>query len=302
MITRASVFSHFVIYRPQFYRNCPSIEITGEGPCSRKFTRQVNVLYYLDRKNLVELKTRESKSVRINLQFLGAAGNVTGSCYLLETEDSKLLVDCGLYQERKFRGRNWHSFPVNPERIDIVLLTHTHLDYCGLLPKEMLALLRSNSPPFYFSTLFLTRSTGESKAINRIKSSCIIIAGSGMCTGGRIKHHLINNISRVENTVLFIGYQAKETLGRHILSGAGKIRIHGKIYPVKARIEQISGFSAHADKGELLKWLAGFQFLSQRLFIVHGEEEVAVSFFKAVAGSHRWSVLVPRYLDKVSLN
>ena len=71
----------------------------------------------------------------IQLKFLGAARNVTGSSYLLEVDSSKILVDCGLYQERDFRSRNWHPFPVNPGRIDTVLLTHAHLDHCGLLPK-----------------------------------------------------------------------------------------------------------------------------------------------------------------------
>ncbi|NOQ17853.1 MAG: MBL fold metallo-hydrolase, partial [Dehalococcoidales bacterium] len=73
--------------------------------------------------------------MQIKLKFLGAARNVTGSCYLLETSQSRLVVDCGLYQERKFRSRNWAPFPVPPDSLDAILLTHAHIDHCGLLPK-----------------------------------------------------------------------------------------------------------------------------------------------------------------------
>ena len=464
------------------------------------------------------------------LQFLGAARNVTGSSYLVEVDNTKFLIDCGLYQEREFKQRNWNPFPVNPETIDTILLTHAHLDHCGLLPKivregfkgkiictppteeiakivlldaariqeedarfkkkrheregrkgpypeiplyteedakkvfplfepieyervlkisgsvsvsfhdaghilgssmikvkltlpngegfilfsgdvgrwdkpiirdptifnqadytliestygdrvhenisdikdilrdvinstdkrggnvvipsfaiertqellyylselfyerkipplltfldspmaidvtqvfennrgyfdeEMLNRIKSGNLPFYFSTLKLTRSVEESKAINHIRSSCIIIAGSGMCTGGRVKHHLINNISRPESTILFVGYQARGTLGREIVEGAKKVRIHGEIYPVRASIVQINGLSAHADKNELLRWLSGLQSPPKHLFVVHGEEEAALKFATTVNEKNNWNVSVPRYMDRFDLN
>ena len=466
----------------------------------------------------------------IQLQFLGAAQNVTGSSYLLEVDSSKILVDCGLYQEREFRSRNWRPFPINPKGIDAVLLTHAHLDHCGLLPKltregftgkiictrpteeiakivladsariqeedanfkkrrhkrerrkgrypelalygkrdaekvfslfqsvgyegpvalnsaisvtfhdaghilgssmvkmevvsnkkqrtvlfsgdvgrwskpiirdpslieesdyilgestygdrrhesssdikgklceiisstvkkggnviipsfaiertqelmyylsellhedriphllvfvdspmainvtevfkhhreyfdkEMLRLIDNNKSPLHFPSLVPTRRASESKAINRIKGSCIIIAGSGMCTGGRIKHHLVNNISRPESTVLFIGYQARGTLGREIVEGAEKVRIHGQIRPVKASIRRINGFSAHADQSELLRWFFGFRAQPKQLFVVHGEQKVTELFARVVQKNHHWNVSVPQYLDKVTLN
>jgi len=165
----------------------------------------------------------------------------------------------------------------------------------------MLDRIQHRDIPFYWTTLKLTRSVGESKAINHIKASCIIIAGSGMCTGGRIKHHLVNNISRPESTILFVGYQAKGTLGREMIEGSKKVRILGQTYPVKARIVKINGFSAHADQNELLKWLSGFKSSLRHLFVVHGEQEVALKFARMVRINNGWNVSVPRYLEKVAL-
>jgi len=465
----------------------------------------------------------------ISLQFLGAARNVTGSSHFLEVNGKRILIDCGLYQERELRARNWNPFPVDPKSVDFVLLTHAHLDHCGLLPKfckegfkgkiictppteqmakiilldaahiqeedarskkkrheregreghypeiplytredaekvfplfesieyegpfkidnsinislhdaghilgsamikikvnskdseiiilfsgdvghwnkpiirdpsmferadyiivestygdrlhedssnikdilselinstdkkggnvvipsfavertqellyylsellhenkiphlltfvdspmaisvtevfennekyfdeDMLHRIHSDNPPFYFSTLKSTRSSEESKAINHIRSSCIIIAGSGMCTGGRIKHHLVHNISRPECTILFIGYQAKGTLGREILKKPKEVRIQGKMHQVKANIIQINGLSAHADQSELLRWLSGFKLPPRQLFIVHGENDASLKFADIIHERYTWNVSVPRYLDRFTL-
>lgn len=467
--------------------------------------------------------------MEISLQFLGAARNVTGSSHLLEVNGKRILIDCGLYQERELRARNWNPFPVDPKSVDFVLLTHAHLDHCGLLPKfcregfkgkiictppteqiakivlldaahiqeedaylkrkrhererrkgpypeiplytredaektlplfetieyekpfkidnsinislhdaghilgsamieikvnskdseriilfsgdvgrwnrtiirdpsmferadyiivestygdrlhedssnikdildevinstdkkggnvvipsfavertqellyylsellhedkiphlltfvdspmaisvtevfknngkyfdeNMLRRIHSDNPPFYFSTLKLTRRSEESKAINHIKSSCLIIAGSGMCTGGRIKHHLVHNISRPECIILFIGYQAKGTLGREILRKPEEVRIHGKMHQVKANIVQINGLSAHADQSELLRWLSGFKLPPRKLFVVHGENDASLKFADIIHERYTWNVSVPRYLDKFTL-
>jgi len=466
----------------------------------------------------------------IRLAFLGAAQNVTGSAYLIEANGTRVLVDCGLYQERHLRSRNWEPFPVPPQSIDALILTHAHLDHCGLVPKlvrdgfrgginctpvtgeiarivlldsakiqeedaaykrkrhrkegrkgrfpevplytvsdaqavfdrfseseyektvkiakgvearfhdaghilgsgmvelaisqngavrtlvfsgdvgrwnrpiianpalienadyvtvestygdrlhkgageieerlvnvirhacdeggniiipsfaiersqellyhlnkllvegrvpELMVFLDSpmaasvtkvfeahpelfdkamtdlvdrNMSPFNFSGLKVVRSTTESKAINRLRGTAIIIAGSGMCTGGRIKHHLVNNITRPESTVLFVGYQAAGTLGRRILEGETQVRILGREHPVRARIERINGFSAHADRDELLKWLSGFKNRPRRLFVTHGEPESARSFAEFVEAELGWDTMVPDYKDRVELD
>lgn len=467
---------------------------------------------------------------KIRLRFLGAAGNVTGSRHLLEFDDTRILIDCGLYQERPYQGRNWEDFGFEPSSLSAVLLTHAHLDHCGLLPKlakegfrgpvyctpataelaqivlldagklqeedaefkrkrhkkahytpprpveplytmeearacfgqfrpipfhkpirlgrgleadfheaghilgasiiriglcrdgqcrtliytgdmgrigkpilrdpetfeqadylllestygdrehhttedtkrqleeavnrtwqaggnlvvpsfsigrsqevlyymnqllledriphimtfldspmavqatrvfekysdlydaQMARLVLNNESPFSFRGLKLVESTRESKAINHIKGTVMIIAGSGMCTGGRIKHHLVNNISRPESTILFVGYQAQGTLGRRILDGEPEVRILGQMLPVKATIARAHGFSAHADRREMLEWLQHFQKRPRQVFLIHGEKESAESFQTYLAEQTGWNVSVPAYLDEVVID
>ena len=465
----------------------------------------------------------------MKLTFLGAAKNVTGSKYLLDAGGLRMLIDCGLYQERGLKDRNWEPFPVDPKSIDCVLLTHAHLDHCGMIPRlakdgfkgkiygtaatnkiaeivmldsgklqeedaafkkkrhekegrkgphpvmplytraeaeavlprlspvdfgrdfplsdkvsirfygaghilgaasikvtakedagtksiifsgdigrwdmpilkdpepldaadyvvmestygnrihddnghipdeladilnstykaggnviipsfavertqdllyhlnkllaakriphmltfldspmairvtevfkehkdlfddETRQLLREGKHPCDFPNLKITNSADQSKAINSIRGSAIIIAGSGMCTGGRVKHHLKNNITRDECTVLFIGYQAVGTLGRIILDGAEEVRIHGETFPVRAQIAKIGGFSGHADQTELLKWVTPLQAPPKRIFVTHGEPESAEAFAKLLRGKMKAEVTVPDYRDEAEL-
>ena len=461
--------------------------------------------------------------MHIKLNFLGAAQNVTGSRYLVEANNLRFLVDCGLCQERECSNRNWEPFPVSPDTLDAVLLTHAHLDHCGLLPKlvregfhgrifctdatadivkimlmdsakiqeedaaykkkrhkrerrkgphpevplytsddakacfpllspvrygesvdigndisatfhdaghvlgssmilvrvnqngesrsvlfsgdvgrwekpilrdptlfeeadyvlvestygdrlhedsetigkqladvinstvqargnmlvpsfalersqevlyylntllierriprllvfldspmavsitdvfnehpelydsEMMELIRKGSSPFDHPGLTMVRTVAQSKAINNVFGSTMIIAGSGMCTGGRIKHHLVTNISRSESSILFVGYQAVGTLGRIILDGAQKVRLMGKEYPVRARVSQINGFSAHADRDELFRWLSSLKKSPKHIFVVHGEPEAARKFADFINMKTGWNTSVPEY-------
>lgn len=466
----------------------------------------------------------------MKLTFLGAAGNVTGSNGLLETGRCRLLVDCGLYQERELRERNFSPFPYSPADIDAVLLTHAHLDHCGLLPKlarqgfrgriyctaataDIAAIVlldsariqqedarhkrnrhekagrvgphpyeplynaedveavvsrfspvdydrpvevgdgvtcvfrnaghilgaaflrvdvaggagsrrvvfsgdlgRANAPilrdpepigdadyvvvestygnrvhkpnelipetlarvinqahraggnivvpsfaversqdllyhlralleekrippmpvfldspmavsvtevfrrhpdlfdeatrgllargehPCEFPHLRLSRSVEESMAINARKDSYLVIAGSGMCTGGRVKYHLKHNIRRRESTVMFVGYQASGTLGRALLSGQEEVRIHGETFQVDARMEKINGFSAHADRDELVHWLSGLERAPRRVFVTHGEEDAAAEFSRYVRLKTGWETTVPSYGEEHTLS
>jgi metallo-beta-lactamase family protein len=129
----------------------------------------------------------------------------------------------------------------------------------------------------------------------------LIIAGSGMCTGGRIKHHLITNIARPESTILFVGYQAAGTLGRQIVDGAETVRILGQYYPVRARIAQLHGFSAHADRDELFRWLSSLKRAPKHVFITHGEAEVAESFGNFLREKTGWDISIPDYLAETEL-
>jgi metallo-beta-lactamase family protein len=169
------------------------------------------------------------------------------------------------------------------------------------LDRDVTRLLKKGKEPFGFPGLRLTRTTVESKSINSIRGSTIIMAGSGMCTGGRIKHHLVHNISRPESTILFVGYQAHGTLGRLILDGKPEVRIHGETYPVRAKIEQIQGFSAHAGQQDLFRWLDAFQLPPARLFLTHGEKESSHNLSELIRKKKKWKVTTPRYLDEFEL-
>ena len=174
--------------------------------------------------------------------------------------------------------------------------------YPDLLDEDMVELMRQKKSPFDFTGLKMTRTTDESKVINHISGTVVIIAGSGMCTGGRIKHHLVNNVSRRESTILFPGYQAIGTLGRQIVDGAKEVRILGQMYPVKARIAQINGFSAHADRDELFRWLSGLRRPPLHLFVTHGEPDVARYFANFMKEKTGWEISVPAYQDEVTLD
>ncbi len=468
--------------------------------------------------------------MQIKLTFLGAAQNVTGSRYLVETKKARFLVDCGLYQERELKQRNWEPFSFPPEALDALLLTHAHLDHCGLLPKliksgfqgkihctaataeitqivlldsahiqeedaefkrrrhkregrkgphpeiplyttadarsslsllsplkyeeplqigegveatfydaghilgssmikvrvrengeersilfsgdigrwdkpilrdptlfdeadyilvestygdrlhqdqgnidemlsevinstekaggnivipsfaiersqeilyhlnnllmenriphlmvfmdspmaigvsevfehypelfdqEMMELIRRRESPFDLPGLKTTRTAEESKAINHIKGTVIIIAGSGMCTGGRVKHHLVKEIHRAESTILFVGYQASGTLGRQIVEGAKEVRILGQPYPVRAKVAQIHGFSAHADRDELFRWTSSLKKPPKQVFVTHGESHAAHHFANFLQEKKGWKVSVPSYRDEAVLD
>lgn len=465
--------------------------------------------------------------MQITANFLGAAENVTGSRHLIEINGIKVLIDCGLYQEREFIDRNWDPFPIPPSNIDAVLLTHAHLDHCGLLPKLVkegfkgkiycseatseiakIVLLdaghiqeydaerkkrrhkkkgidkrveplytkieaeetfpffapvkyeqpvklcegveasfheaghilgasmikikatfdgqtrriifsgdvgRSNRPilrdptffeeadyvfiestygdrvhqpvadikeklaevinhtykaggnivvpsfsveraqdllyylndlvnekkiphilafldspmavrvtqvfkkhpelydaeakehihngdsPFDFPGLSLVSSTKESKAINNIRGTIMVIAGSGMCTGGRIKHHIVNNITRPESTLMFVGYQAFGTLGRRLVDGEKEVRVLGETYQVRAKVERLHGFSGHADQKELLQWLGALKRPPKQVFVIHGETNSAHTFAECVKEQLGFNAIVPKYQQQIVL-
>jgi metallo-beta-lactamase family protein len=180
-------------------------------------------------------------------------------------------------------------------------ITEVFKKHPELYDREMAELMRQRKSPFDFPGLRISRTVEDSKAINREEGTSMIIAGSGMCTGGRIKHHLVANISRRESTILFVGYQAVGTLGRIIVEGAEKVRILGREHPVRARVAQIHGFSAHADRDGLMRWLSGFKKAPRHLFVTHGESESAVSFGSFVREKTGWEVSVPEYLDAAVL-
>jgi metallo-beta-lactamase family protein len=148
----------------------------------------------------------------------------------------------------------------------------------------------------------LTRTADESKEINDVKTPCIIISASGMVTGGRVMHHLVQRLPDPRNAVILAGFQAQGTRGRALQEGAKTVRLFGQEVPVNAEIVQLGQFSAHAGKSELLRWLTGLPAPPKQTYLVHGEPSAAQSLQSAIRDKFKWNVSVARYLDTVDLS
>jgi metallo-beta-lactamase family protein len=146
-----------------------------------------------------------------------------------------------------------------------------------------------------------TESLEESMRINDLRSGAIIISASGMCEGGRIRHHLRYNLPRPECAVVFVGFQAAGTLGRRIVDGAKSVRIFRESYPVRAKVFTINGLSAHADRDALLGWLGKFRRAPRQTWVVHGEPLAAHALKDAIVNRLHWTAGVPNGGDCVAL-
>jgi metallo-beta-lactamase family protein len=205
-------------------------------------------------------------------------GNVIIPTFALERAQELLyFLSRGLDQGRL--PGSTQVFVDSPMAISATEIMQRHLE--GLKP-DIAALIREGHDPFRFGGLHFTRERADSVALNTIQGGAIIMAGSGMCTGGRVRHHLQHNLSRPKSSVVFVGYAASGTLARRIIDGAKEVNIYGERIPVRASIHTINGFSAHADQAELLAWQR--QTAAKRTFLVHGEEKSMRSFAAQLTG------------------
>ncbi|MDO7852439.1 MBL fold metallo-hydrolase RNA specificity domain-containing protein [Hymenobacter convexus] len=170
-----------------------------------------------------------------------------------------------------------------------------------LFPRHPAAHRLGHGNVFDFPGLHLVAEAAQSKALNQKTGLAIIVSASGMCTGGRIVHHLHHRLPRPTDTLLLIGYQAEGTRGRRLLAGEKAIKMFGDLVPVRCHVEHLDGFSAHADRQELLRWLDQFQAPPQRTFVVHGEPPAAEDLAATLRQRHWPCVEVPEYLETVSL-
>lgn len=144
-------------------------------------------------------------------------------------------------------------------------------------------------------------SVEESKALDALHYPHIIIAGSGMVTGGRILHHLKRLLGNPDNTVLLAGFQAGGTRGAHLVEGAEKIKIHGEYYPVKARVEQMDGLSAHADQAQLLEWIGSARQPPSKVYVIHGEAEASDQLRQMIEERFGCEAETPDYREWLTL-
>ncbi len=188
----------------------------------------------------------------------------------------------------------WQIFIDSPMGIEA---TNTYARYRNLYGAR---LFEPGSDRPNLPNVHMTRSTEESMMINPIQSGAIIIAGSGMCSGGRIHHHLKNNIWRPECHLMIVGYQAIGTLGRKIVDGAEKIRLWGDYYPVRANVHTIGGLSAHADQADLTDWYGEFD-SHPPVYLVHGEQRSQEPLAKKLRSEFDAPVEIARHGMKVNI-
>ena len=160
---------------------------------------------------------------------------------------------------------------------------------------------QSGGDPLSVHEFHLTRRVEESKAINNVRTPCIIISASGMVTGGRVLHHLAQRLGDARNCVILGGFQAEGTRGRALQEGAKSLNLFGQAVPVLAEIVTMGQFSAHAGKSELLRWLSGLQATPKQVYLTHGEPAAAQSLQQAITEKFPWKAAVARYLDTVEI-
>ena len=194
--------------------------------------------------------------------------------------------------------------PILPVRVDSPMAAAATQAYSNRKEEqdeEYASILARREHPLRTHSMITASSREESKRLNEEEGARIIISASGMMTGGRVLHHARRLLPDRNTTIVFVGYQAAGTIGRRILEGEHEVRIFGQFVPVRCRIERIGGFSAHADWGEVLRWLEGMPSAPRRTFTTHGEPAAAAAMRGHIVERFGWTVDVPQYGDKVEL-
>lgn len=197
----------------------------------------------------------------------------------------------------KWQLDRWAIFLDSPMAIEA---TEVYSNHRELYDRETKDLQQHNGNPFVLPNLHISRSADDSMAINQIRSGAIVIAGSGMCSGGRIKHHFKHNIWRRNCHVLIVGFQARGTLGRLLVDGAKQINLWGEVVNVSAKIHTIGGFSAHADRDGLLEWFGHFEGRPP-LVLVHGEPEAIEPLAEQVKAQGVERLFIAKLGDRLDL-
>ena len=212
-------------------------------------------------------------------------GNVVIPSFALgRTQDLLFILNKLVKQDRLFRINVYIDSPLG-ERITKVYAAHP--EYFDEEAKEFFTLESRDALRLHF-----TKKQEDSMALNKINKEAIIISSSGMCEGGRVRHHLKHNLWRRESSIVFVGYQAEGTLGRQIVDNAKVVEVLGENIVVRAGIHTLGGFSAHADQRELLDWISRFRNRPE-IFIVHGEEKSSLAFQEAIQARFSYTTHVP---------
>ncbi len=223
---------------------------------------------------------------------IARGGTVVVPAFAVGRTQSLLLAIARLKAKKRIPA----DLPVylnSPMAEDVTEIYRRHRDEHRLSEKECAAMC---------GVAKIVNSIEESKALNLSRKPKVIVAGSGMATGGRVVHHIAAFGPRPENTIVFAGFQAGGTRGAAILGGAREVKIHGKYVPIKCEIDSIANLSAHADGDEIMGWLKGFEKAPRRTFVTHGEPAAADALRVRIRDELGWDAHVPDHLEEVELS
>jgi metallo-beta-lactamase family protein len=231
-------------------------------------------------------------------------GNVVMPCFAIERAQEILYRLRRLHDAERLAP--WRIFLDSPMAIAVLDVFRRNPEACTPAVRAMLDAGRS---PFDLPGLTLCGSRADSQQINAIRQGALILAGAGMCNGGRVKHHLEHNLEREDSSVIFVGYQASGTLGRQILdvrdrpidAPPAEVRLFGRIRQVRCAVDQVHGFSGHAGRSQILDWARRLAPSPKRAFIVHGGERVSQEFAGVLASTFGWACIAPAYGEECVL-
>ena len=198
-----------------------------------------------------------------------------------------------------------HAIPILPVTVDSPMAAAATSAYANRKEEhdeDYASILTKQRHPLRTHSMSTASSRQESKRLNDAKGARVIISASGMMTGGRVLHHALRMVPDPDATIVFVGFQAAGTTGRRILDGESEVKILGQWVPVRCRTAKIGGFSAHADWGEVLRWLEGMKDgVPRQTFLTHGEPEAANAMAGHIKERFGWNVHVPQYGERVEL-
>jgi len=223
-------------------------------------------------------------------------GNVLIPSFAIE-RTQELLYEMNLFIENKLIS----NLPIYLDSPMASKATEIFRQYPDFYDEDAKRLIQKGDDPFDFPGLTKIDSADESKRLIS-KKGVVIIAGSGMCTGGRILHHLKNNIENPSTHIVIVGYQVEGTLGRDLVNGEKVVKIMGQDYQNNAKISTLNGFSGHGDERDLRYWLRSFGHTPRQIFLVHGDPEIINDFAKDLSQEINNDIYIPEHLEEVKLD
>ncbi len=244
----------------------------------------------------------DQKLISIINNTIKRGGNVVIPSFAIERAQDIIYELNKYYTEYiKTEDQDFLNVPVYVDSPLTVSATEIFLRNPDCFDEGALKLVDIGNNPLDFRNLKFTRSVEESKRINFSKESKVIISASGMCTAGRIKHHLKHNLWRKESSVVFVGYQANGTLGRRIKDGEKVVKIFGEEIQVNAEIHSLEGFSGHADKEGIIRWIKSFKNKPKKIFVVHGEEEATEEISRKIEEELKIKTHIPELGETLAI-